>query len=244
MDAAPHEESPEIAIGNTAKEKRPPTPTEFIEAFRVFLKGYWQAPRHKGKWTETAMLLLTVFIAGAAIYSAWIFRRQLDDARHPWVGVEDDTTFDEGNIPWVGQHGYDAVQKMAAEDRLPVRVLYHLRNSGNGPALNTQLVIQPLMFPQSGSDESQIHAMIEKSCQIAEQRIAQGNGDLLLPGGKHTVPYQFGEWDSTKFVVTPGCIVYRDINGGFHHTRICYAAAMFVSPKPKALESCQDESAD
>jgi hypothetical protein len=162
----------------------------------------------------------------------------------PWVGVEGDVTFDEENIAWVGEQGHTAVRKMAAEDRLPIRVLYHLRNSGEGPALNTTLVIQPIIFSQSGSDESQINVMIQKACQIAEQRITQRNGDLLLPGGRQTVPYQFEEWDSTKFVFTPGCIVYRDVDGGLHHTRICHAAAMFVTPKPKILESCQDQSAD
>src|SRR5271163_1347777 len=80
---------------------------------------------------------------------------------------------------------------------------------GRGPAINTQLVIQPITFPASGSDESQIKLMIEKSCQIAEGRISHSNGDLILPGGKHIVPYQYWITDREGFVFTPGCIVYR-----------------------------------
>jgi hypothetical protein len=165
-------------------------------------------------------------------------------SNRPWIGVQDNVIFDETNIGWVGEKGREIVQKMTSENQLPIRVLYPLKNSGYGPAFNVMLVIQPLMFSQAGSDEAQIRTAIEKSCQIAEDRILHGNGDLVLPGGEHTVPYQFGTWDSTKFVFTPGCIVYRDVDGGLHHTRICYAAALFVTPSPKGLESCQDQSAD
>jgi hypothetical protein len=165
----------------------------------------------------------------------------------PWVGVEDDVVFDEKGIKWVGAQGEAIVRQQAAKGTLPIRILYHLKNSGDGPALSTQLVIQPFTWspsPTDMDDEPRIRAGIEKSCQIAEERVAKQNGDLILPTGEHTVPYTFGQWDSTKYLFTPGCIVYRDVDGRLHHTRICYGVAMFLSPKPVGLESCQDQSAD
>lgn len=194
---------------------------------------------------EKITLVFVIAVAVFTLIQVWLAVRTMQWSRRPWVGVEDNVVFDQEHISWVGEQGQAIVQNMARENKLPIRVLYPIKNSGYGPALNTMLVIKPIMFSQTeGVDDSQIRKAIEESCKIAEQRISMNNGDLLLPGGEHTVPYTFGAWDSTKFLFTPGCIVYRDIDGGFHHTKICYAVALFVSPTPKGLESCQEQSAN
>jgi hypothetical protein len=169
-----------------------------------------------------------------------LFKRR----NRPWVGVEGDVVFDD-NIAWVGAVGEAIVRQQRAEGKLPMRVLYHMRNSGESPALNTVMVVRPVTFPETGPvDPARIRAEVEEDCKLAEKSITRGNGDLVLPGGVYTEPFQFGEWEPTKFLFTPGCIVYRDVDRKLHHTRICYAVAMFLSPKPKGLESCQNQSAD
>jgi hypothetical protein len=202
-------------------------------------------------WLTAAIAFFALCSVGVGVLQWLVMGDQLKVMRYessrnrPWVGVEDDVVFDENSVGWVGARGEAIVRKQKAEGKLPMRVLYHLKNSGDSPALNTMMVVRPVTFPENGTvDESRIRSEIEEDCQIAEKAITRGNGDLILPSGVHAVPYQFGEWEPTKFLFTPGCIVYRDVDGGLHHTKICYAVAMFVAPKAKGLESCQDQSAN
>jgi hypothetical protein len=178
--------------------------------------------------------IFTIVLACVSIMTL----KQINKGGRPWVGINSDVTFDETGLPWVGRKPDPTVYKNTR------RVIYHLRNSGSSPALNTQLVVQPIPIPQSGGDEAKIEAMIERSCQIAEERVSKGNGDLILPGGEQTVPYTFGNVEPEQFLFAPGCIVYRDVDGGLHHTRICHAAALFISPPAKILESCKGQSAN
>jgi len=192
-----------------------------------------QASRLEESAKQTARLATDTEIANKQAIGMFKLRNR------PWVGVEGDVAFDENGISWVGPKGEEEVRKEAAEGRLPKRVIYHLKNFGDGPAFNTMLVVQPMTFPYVGGDDIyiQVDSMIEKSCRLAEQAIAKRNGDLLLPGGEHPVPFPT-PWDSSRFLFTPGCIVYKDVDGEFHHTGICYAVSMFLSPEPKGLESC------
>jgi hypothetical protein len=192
-----------------------------------------QAGRLEESAKQTARLATDTEIANKQNVALFKLRNR------PWVGVEGNAALKE-YVAWVGAAGQAEVSKEAAEGKLPVDAIYHLRNSGDGPALNTILVVNPLTFYPATADDiyGQVDAAIEKSCQQGEQMIANRNGDLLLPGGEHATTVSFGVLDKKKFLFAPGCVVYKDIDGGLHHTRICYGAAMFVTPQPKALDSC------
>lgn len=41
--------------------------------------------------------------------------------RRPWIGLEDNVAFHEEDVPWVGTQGQAMIQKMQAQNRLPMR---------------------------------------------------------------------------------------------------------------------------
>ena len=50
---------------------------EFTAAVVHWLRHWWDAPREKAKWTDVALVLLTITIAIAAFWSAYVFVGQL-----------------------------------------------------------------------------------------------------------------------------------------------------------------------
>lgn len=99
MNATPSDGSPTTQEHDSAGEKRDADPSEVLAVVLKWLRDYgpnwlrhyWDKERPKSKWHEIAMVILTVLIAGAAIYSAWIFQGQLSlmkDADRPWIKVK------------------------------------------------------------------------------------------------------------------------------------------------------------
>jgi hypothetical protein len=81
MSTPPHFDPANNPKRRAADRDSNPTPSEVCGLVIGFLKHYWDAPRQKSKWTDIATVVLTVLIAGAAIYSAFIFQAQLDASR-------------------------------------------------------------------------------------------------------------------------------------------------------------------
>jgi hypothetical protein len=61
------------------------TPADFIEWVRAWLT---QANRDRSKFSDIAMVVLTVFIVIAAFWSACIFQGQLNEARLANVNIQ------------------------------------------------------------------------------------------------------------------------------------------------------------
>jgi hypothetical protein len=78
MSAPPHNEPSATPKGEADGTDNVPTPSEAIAIFLNWAKHYWDAPRHKAKWTEGATVVLTLLIAVAAFCSAYIFERQFE----------------------------------------------------------------------------------------------------------------------------------------------------------------------
>ncbi len=103
MSAAPNG-NPTTEPGNiSGNGDHDPTPAEVLTVVVRWLRDYgpdwlrryWEKERPKSKWHEIAMVVLTVVIAGASIYSAWVFQGQLTEARksfrideRAWVELE------------------------------------------------------------------------------------------------------------------------------------------------------------
>jgi len=95
MNATPHNQSPNGPQRERSNQDGAPSPSEILTIFLNWLQHYWDAPRHKPKWTEAATVILTLLIAIAAIYSAWIFQGQLNETRtifrideRAWIEIE------------------------------------------------------------------------------------------------------------------------------------------------------------
>ncbi len=80
--------------GGTPNKHHPPTPSEFISAIYQWLLHWWDVPREKSKAADWAVAALTILIAVAAFWSAFIFQKQLEEARRqteiserPWLSI-------------------------------------------------------------------------------------------------------------------------------------------------------------
>lgn len=62
-------------------QEQQPYRSRIGEAALAWLQGYWAAPREKSKWTDILMVLLTVGVAVAALWSALVFQGQLSEMR-------------------------------------------------------------------------------------------------------------------------------------------------------------------
>jgi hypothetical protein len=78
MNTSPDNKPSKNPAGEASPADDPPTPSEVLAVILNWLRHYWDAPRHKAKWTDGATVILTVLIAAAAIWSALIFQGQLD----------------------------------------------------------------------------------------------------------------------------------------------------------------------
>jgi hypothetical protein len=93
VDAAPNNNATTAPETHTQNQHEPSTWSKILEATLYLAHHYWDAPREKSKKADVAIVILTLAIAIAAIWSACIFQRQLTLAREtmesqtrPWVG--------------------------------------------------------------------------------------------------------------------------------------------------------------
>ncbi|MGD0580597.1 MAG: hypothetical protein ABSC08_16925 [Bryobacteraceae bacterium] len=147
------------------------------------------------------------------------------------------------NRPWVGVDGEVAFDN----DSFPKQVTYNLRNFGDGPALNTFMMIETMTFPTYGVEEAaKVEPMIDKQCRIAERdALPRKAGDLLLKTGKKIQSWGIGEREIKGDLVIAGCIVYWDTDGAVHRTRTCHIIGFPASgPPPKTMDTCWFQSAN
>jgi hypothetical protein len=95
MSDTPHNESADLNDNGSKNEGDPPTPSEFLD----WLRRWWDAPREKSKAADWVLVGLTVAIAIAAFWSAWVFQGQLEEAKRtteltreaqrPWIKITD-----------------------------------------------------------------------------------------------------------------------------------------------------------
>jgi hypothetical protein len=115
-------------------EELDPTPSEVLAlAFRWlrdigpdWLRHDWDVERPKSKMTEVAMVALTILVAMAAVYSAWIFQGQLKEAQRQ---------LRQDQRPWLF-FNTDYADVVPLKDEEPIFVPIELQNIGKTPAKN------------------------------------------------------------------------------------------------------------
>lgn len=95
METAPDNDSNETPEHKARETDNSPTPSAVLEAALIWLRSFWNAPRQKSKWTEIVTVVLTLGIAVAAFWSAFIFQGQLKEARKATNSVSDSFRIDE-----------------------------------------------------------------------------------------------------------------------------------------------------
>jgi hypothetical protein len=174
MNTPPNYDSTAAPKDESNNSERDPTPSEVLaiilrwlrEYGPNWLRRYWDKERPKSKWHEITMVILTVVIAGAAIYSAWVFQGQLSlmrDADRPWVKVD---------ITVTSPLTYD-------RNGMNIGLTFILTNVGKSPADNVSIAPR-LVTAFMGDDLEQIQK------RICENRAASAEDKwlryVLFPG--------------------------------------------------------------
>jgi hypothetical protein len=153
MSTSPDNKPPTTPESESDSQENAPTPSEMLGGFVHWIRGYWNAPRQKSKWTEIVTVFLTLIIAAAAIWSAWIFQGQLIEARRA-------TGFTQRQLeaavrPWISAEL--AISGPITFDQQGARVDFTLwlKNVGHSPALNVD-VNHKIINRQSGPPFSEI----------------------------------------------------------------------------------------
>jgi hypothetical protein len=170
MTPTPDNESPSAPQGEANSTGSAPSPSEAIAIFLDWLKHYWDTPREKSKWTEVATVVLTLLIAVAAFWSAWIFNRQLEvmgkqfeATDRPWIALDVSP-----NSPLT----YDSIGLHAEFTIVP-------KNVGRSPAQN--IFIQAGLI--AGLNYTEWKEGQKKMCDWAasKERVGAVPGQIVFP---------------------------------------------------------------
>jgi hypothetical protein len=95
MSDTPNKKPPDLHETKSSNKDEPPTPSEFLILVADWLRSRKNAPREKSKTADWVIAALTIGIAIAAFWSAFVFQGQLEEARRqteiserPWLSVE------------------------------------------------------------------------------------------------------------------------------------------------------------
>lgn len=208
---------------------------QVLQDFGQFLRHFWDAPRHKNKWTETATVILTLLIAVAAFWSAWIFQSQLTEAhratdlsekqwkvqQRPWVGLSGNVEFPK---PAVFQVFMSNTPKYTGID---LSIVFKAKNFGVSPAFKTAAEVEVEMRDNTLTLSQY---QMKGACSHADWT-SQGEGSVafansaVFPTGEvtasfETVTSQPIELTKIRRVWIAGCIAYQDeASNVIHHTK-------------------------
>lgn len=231
MNTTPTSEPAEAPTGEPKAANDPPSPEEITAIVLNFLRGYWNAPRHKAKWTESATAILTLLIAAAAFWSAWIFQGQLTQANQANELTE--KQWKAQQRPWIGisQGGATLPSQLSVQVFKPaprpgtsveINVSMRLKNFGVSPAF--KVYPQVMVMLSKSNDVSPPQFEMWSTCEMADHP-AEFEGNVMFPGGEFVANFdesksQQIELAKTQRIWVFGCISYWDAAGGLpHHTK-------------------------
>jgi hypothetical protein len=229
MNTLPNNESADNTEPQPKHKENTPTPSEFLDSILDWLRHWWDAPREKSKAADWAIAVLTVVIAIAAFWSAFIFQGQLAIARdtlvigqRPWLGIDSKPTVEVEGNRW--------------------KVVFRVKNYGVSPALHSAFASEtdnaPIVFDVS-------KAKIEWACSRGKALTADpaGHGYTIFPGSSQPQDITIDGTSQTALYLL-GCLTYLDQFGASHRTRFCEAASAPVREGAELTQCFGGEEAD
>ncbi len=200
MNSAPHDNAPSDPKNSSDAKDSVPAPSKILATIRDWLRRYRETPRDKSKWTEIATVILTLVIAGAALWSAWIFQGQLKEAHRttelaerqleltarPWIEVTDVRPRGKIGIMALSFQDVSRVFHNRAKYQAFFNYEVHIHNVGHSPALNVQVFPELYIAPYTHDGSSESLAAEEKRyCDSVTER--QSGGTIVLPQEPGTI---------------------------------------------------------
>ena len=207
MSATPNRQPSTNPRRNRRDREYSPTPSQVMRCFIGWLRGFhWN--REKAKVTDWLVVILTLGVAVAAIWSVWVFQGQLDEARkstrlsvRPWIGLDEGQSAIETTPLQIDKDGNAAlVYKIVA------------KNYGSTPAANVWAMANLVV----ADDLNTVYEQQDRAC--SDDLIGKPDIGMVLFQGKDRV---FSAMPSTTQIskkhegsrlqaFLAGCIGYRD----------------------------------
>jgi hypothetical protein len=239
MSDTPNQKPPDLYKTQSSKKDDPPTPSEFLILVADWLRSRKDAPRERSKAADWILAGLTIAIAIAAFWSAWIFDCQLremhksnEQARIQWEAE---------HRPWVGNGEIGFKQSpvflvypdnpIQARTQVTFDIEIPIKNFGVAPALHVQTGLLGTMTSQIAAPPT-MDTMMESACGSSKSNIKRVGG-VLFPNGPETrtelpenimVPFiQIAEVHRVWLAI---CVVYGSTSSSdqLHHTKIWMAS--------------------
>ncbi len=220
---------------DTKKQLDPSSWSKILKTALECLRHYRDTPREKSKRSDVVMVILTLGIAIAAFWSAWIFQGQLTDSQN--ANNRSEGQWETQQRPWVGLSGGVEFTKppifqvfavnAAKSTGIELSIAFKVKNFGLSPAFKTASEIEvrlgdnTLTLPQD---------QMKGACSLAVWN-SQGEdtatfGDsVVFPTGETTASFenvtgQPIELSKIRRVWIAGCIAYQGAASAvIHHTK-------------------------
>jgi hypothetical protein len=258
---------PAPAPQNTCEEhNRDPTPSEVLNIASNWLRTvgpewvrrWLDNERPKSPWTDICMVVLTIVIAVAAIYSAWVFQGQLTEARNatqlaenqwrgqrvPWVGFANDMGFVPALDFFWGMQPHVLNVPQAT-----MTVAYTIKNFGNSPAFAVAEDFRATAVPAGDYESSlpSLHSWCHGQDPFVKMRAKSGAiGKVVFPAEelprKQEVAVHVNAGQTHVQVIELSvCITYMDSWDTIHHSEYFYQTNYSESGKPVAPNAIHPE---
>ncbi|HSY65620.1 MAG TPA: hypothetical protein VK829_13540 [Terriglobales bacterium] len=238
MSTAPNHQPADNPRGHPHTGDYSPTPTEMLRIVRACIRGFhWH--REKPKVTDVAMAVLTLLVALAAFWSAWIFDGQLGEMHKS--NEQARTQWEAEHRPWVGNGEIGFKQPpvflayldnpIQARTQITFDIEIPIKNFGVTPALHVQTGLLGTMTSQIASPPT-IDTMMESACGSSNSDTKRIGG-VLFPNGPETrtelpmnIMVPFIHVAEVRRVWLAICVVYGSSNSSepLHHTKIWMAS--------------------
>lgn len=237
---------------NPEDSDNPPSPSESLAALVKWLRHYWDIPREKSKWTEAANVILTLLIAIAAFWSAWIFQGQLNEARKATDATLESFHTDER--AWVEIEPIKPILLQPRDNKFGAAFKYeiYLKNAGKTAAHDIAVKAESSGSSiELGAKRYEVGQMQDK--YLLDKFTESGTGKpihipnnpvpkVLAPGAIATVPFTLSGQEPQIFPKTEmvsyliGRIDYTDEFRVKHWLKFCF----FVVNARGELWNCQE----
>ncbi len=191
------------------------------------------------------MVILTVTIAGAALYSGWLFQSQLQEARRATNLSE--TQWSAQQRPWIGLFGNVDLHiqprfRVYAENppnhtEIEIATSFKIKNFGLSPAFNTASEVEVLA---TENDLKLPQFQMETSCGMADGN-GESEGNVIFPSGEITTNFKTTsgnqiELNHIRRIWVMACTSYQDgISKSIHHSKFWIMSFMIPEATTPAV---------